>query len=442
MTDGINVVGPLDTTTAWDGQALYTDADVRAGAAPPPRLRGAAGVAQALPSGGVRLFRDPLGIGKLFWARATGGSLDVAARPARLVDRGHPFEAIAPFPRGVSYETAPDTDEETSSHFLAPSFSGMDSSSAPWELETIARNIRSELDDYLAALAGTFGDRPAFVCLSGGLDSSAIAVLAREHFPHMVGVSFDLRAHGGGPSEDRIAAQRLAADLGIDLLEASVTSAELLEWLDLVLVEGVDWREFNVHAGLVNAALAARIAEASPGDSRPLVLTGDLANEFLVDYSAEVYEGKTYYAMPRLQPAALRAALVSGLDTSHREVGIFEAWDQTVVQPYAVALDSYLAIPPELLLAEERKGELVRAMLGSRLPGYIYERPKMRAQVGGAELGGSVLAACVDRGMDGDWLRQRFAALHRIDDDRVLNQFIRAGRYRATVPQGGQHAAT
>ena len=74
--------------------------------------------------------------------------------------------------------------------------------------------------------------------------------------------------------------------------------------LDTVLVEGIDWRDFNVHTGLVNAVLAQAIAGAAT-DGQAIVFTGDLANEFLADYESEEYRGTTYYRLPRLSPAAL-----------------------------------------------------------------------------------------------------------------------------------------
>jgi asparagine synthetase B (glutamine-hydrolysing) len=276
-----------------------------------------------------------------------------------------------------------------------------------------------------------------FVCLSGGLDSSGITALARAHFPAAVAVSFDLARPGAPASQDRAIARRLARDLDMPLLEVTVTEDQLFEHMDTVLVEGIDWRDFNVHAALVNAALAAGIDGALPArdPATPVfVLTGDLANEFLVDYHAERYRGATYYELPRLPAVALRASLVRGLDTCHREVGIFAAWGLSVVQPYAVAVDAYLALDGEFLGREERKQQLCREIFGDLIPEYVYSRPKVRAQAGSPELGGGVLAACVDRGYDGAWLRQRFASLHAVADPSTLDRFVRAGRYRTAVP--------
>jgi asparagine synthetase B (glutamine-hydrolysing) len=303
------------------------------------------------------------------------------------------------------------------------------------DVERAGREIRDLLDRYLGALAARHPGVPVFVCLSGGLDSSAVAVLAAEHFPGAVAVSFDLSRRGGKRSEDRVTAARLARDLGLPLLEATVSQDELFLHLDTVLREGIDWRDFNVHAALVNASLAAAMADtADRRAGRPIVLTGDLANEFLVDYQPERYRGTTYYRLPRLAPAALRAGLVRGLDTCHREVGIFEAWDLSLVQPYAVAVDVYLGLAEGFLRLADRKERLCRAILGGRLPDYVLTRPKARAQVGGAEGSGGVLAACVGRGIDAAFLRRRFAELHAVEDERALDRFVRAGRYRARAP--------
>jgi asparagine synthetase B (glutamine-hydrolysing) len=271
------------------------------------------------------------------------------------------------------------------------------------------------------------------VCLSGGLDSSGVAVLAREHFADLVAVSFDLRGPGRRASEDRRTAERLARELGLPLLDVTVTAEELLDTLDTVLVEGIDWRDFNVHAGLVNAALAEGITRAGAGGDG-LVLTGDLANELLADYHAESYRGAVYYDLPRLDIGRLRAALVRGLDTSNRETGVFAAWGLAVAQPYAAAADLYLSLSPELLAAPQAKRHVAGAIFADRLPAYVYDRPKTRAQVGGAGAGGGVLGACVDRGIDRRVLRERFARLHGLDDERILERFLRAGTYRSAIP--------
>jgi asparagine synthetase B (glutamine-hydrolysing) len=432
----IRVLGPLDGNMAWDGKRLNDESGLAVGATPPYELRGAATSVRAGPGGRWRILRDPLGLNKLFWARAGDGCVELAARPRTLVEAGHPLDEISAIPRGCVVDVNADEGEPVPDSIIPGAWFSSHGGRTLGVGEA-GREIRSQLERYLAALAAANPSAPVFVCLSGGLDSSGIAAIARTHFPTVSAVSFDLARPGRPPSQDRVVGQRLASDLGMPLLEATVSEDELFANIDTVLVEGIDWRDFNVHAALVNAALAAAIDDSLPARDRTspvLVLTGDLANEFLVDYHAERYRSATYYELPRLPAAALRTSLVRGLDTCHREIGVFAGFGLSVVQPYAVAVDAYLALDASLLEREDRKQRLCREIFGSLLPDYVYSRPKTRAQVGDSSLDGGVLAACVDRGFDSAWLRQRFARLHAVSEASALARFIRAGRYRAAVP--------
>lgn len=430
----VHFAGPRDANVAWDGTHLARAADFLPGGPPLDGLRGAAASVRGAPSTGWRVYRDPLGIDKLFWARDAEGRLHFASRPRVLTAAGHRLADVAAVPCGAVVEITGAGRVARVGSVVPPEWfrNDPDGHAPAPGIEEIGARIRTTITRYLSALASELRPEEAYVCLSGGLDSSGIAAMAKAIFPSTVAVSFDLKRPGRDPSDDRVAAGRVARDLGIPMLDVSVTEDELLDHLDTVLVEGADWRDFNVHAGLVNAALAAGIAPAV-GTRRALVLTGDLANEFLVDYEAESYRGTVYYRLPRLRPAALRSWLVRGLDTSNREVGVFRAFGLPVVQPYAAAVDHYLAIPEEFLTREDRKNALDRIVFGSLIPEHVYTRKKVRAQVGSEEVGG-VLAACLDRGIDQAWLRRRFARLHGVEDDADLDRFVRAGRYRSAVP--------
>jgi asparagine synthetase B (glutamine-hydrolysing) len=428
----VRLLGQLDPNFAWDGDRLCDLADFPPGSALPADLRGAAASVEGEPFRAWRLLRDPLGINKLFWVEDVEGTILVAARPYLLVEAGCRFEEIRAIPMG----SVVDLDSDASSpkeYSLTPRSWFTPQASPGVQVEILANRIRAKLDGYLSALASSNPQAEAFVCLSGGLDSTGIAVLVREHFRNTTAVSFDLRRSGGKVSEDRRVAERLADDLDMPLLEVDATEEQLFEMFDTVLLEGVDWRDFNVHAGLVNAVLGQEISGAA-SDRPVIVLTGDLANEFLADYEPEWYRGATYYRLPRLSAATLRSYLVRGIDTCHREVGVFAAWNLPVVQPYAVAVDEYMMLDNVFLCHEDRKQRLNRAIFRDLVPDYVFSRAKVRAQVGDPDTGGGVLAACVDRGFDGNWLRRRFAALHDVADPSVLDRFIRAGRYSAGVP--------
>jgi asparagine synthetase B (glutamine-hydrolysing) len=432
----IEVHGELNRNFAWDGTKLCNDADFEARTPPPYHLRGAASSVRRGPAASWRILRDPLGLNKLFWAQAGDGHVDVAARPRSLIDAGHHLDQISAIPRGCVVDVSPGNRRSTAQSILPSSWSSRDAQGG-MSVQDAGDEIRTKLDSYLTALAAAYPSAPVFVCLSGGLDSSGVAALARAHFRDVTAVSFDLGGLHKPASQDRVVALRLAHDFNMPLLEVTVTENQLLQHIDTVLVEGIDWRDFNVHAGLVNAALAAGIAAARP-DGQPaaptLVLTGDLANEFLVDYHSERYRDTLYYELPRLPAAALRTSLVRGLDTCHREVGVFAAWGLSVVQPYAVVADAYLSLGDDFLASGDRKEQLCRHIFGTLIPEYVYSRPKVRAQAGSPEVAGGVLAACVDRGLDKNWLRQRFAHLHSLIDASSMDRFIRAGCYRSAIP--------
>jgi asparagine synthetase B (glutamine-hydrolysing) len=420
----IRVVGGLDANFAWDGERLYGARDFAPPARVPTELRGAAASLGFESPSSWRIVRDPLGINKLFWVPAPDGGTAFASRPKRLVEQGYDFDAIRAIPRGAVIDLAEGRPDGEVHHIdLA--------AKAATKTSRLAEALRSVLDQYLEAVAQAHREADFFVCLSGGLDSSGIAALARDRVPGVIAVSFDLE-RPRGESEDRRIARRLARDLDLPLMCVTASPASILEKLDIVLEEGVDWRDFNVHAGLVNAAIAEAIT-ASDRKTRKIVLTGDLANEFLADYGEERYRGTTYYELPRLRGQTLRDALVRGLDTSNREVGVFAAWSAEVVQPYAVAVDFYLALPPSILESPEGKQHLGRAIFGDLVPEYVYARPKVRAQVGSSEGDRGVLGLCIDHGIDADYLRDRFAHLHRVPSDS-LDHFIRGGTYRSGTP--------
>src|SRR5262245_38720027 len=97
---GVTVAGALDPVLGWDREQAYVTEHVAAGVPPAARLEGAAAGVEPRDGGGVRVFRDGLGLGKLFWVRDRDDAIVVAARPIDLVQAGHDFDDITAFPRG------------------------------------------------------------------------------------------------------------------------------------------------------------------------------------------------------------------------------------------------------------------------------------------------------------------------------------------------------
>jgi asparagine synthetase B (glutamine-hydrolysing) len=380
------------------------------------------------------LVRDPLGVNKLFFTVTASGEVSSANFLHQLIDDGSSLDRIWSVPSGHAVVIDPTTQTyDLRRHHVLPFDDGDDTEIGG----DIVERIRDRLEEVFDGIAASAADRPVYVCLSGGMDSTGVAVLARRRMPGITAVTFALaegmdRGHAATP-DDLTTARRLAVDLDLRMLEVIVAGEAVVETLDDVLRYGQDWRDFNVHCGLVNEALARSIAAdaRARGTARPIVLTGDTMNELMADYTPVEYRGQTFYALPRLPMARLRRALVAGLDSGDREIGIFGRHGVDVIQPYALAADAYTAVPAGALGEPRSKQALAHRIFGDSVPSYVYDRPKVRAQAASEDVGGT-LGLLADRGIHGAALQERFAQVLRVQPAH-LRTFIRAGLYRYTT---------
>jgi asparagine synthetase B (glutamine-hydrolysing) len=392
------------------------------------KIRGQFSLAWVTPQDELVLVRDRLGINKLFFALHESGSAVVANYLIDLVTRGVPFEAIYSVPSG---------------HFLTIDLQQhrlsltqyFDSRSQPWEngRGVTARAIREQLGLSFSRLAQQFGDRRIYVCLSGGLDSSLVAALAKQYFGEVMAYTYGYTEGNYLESEDAGYARKVAEFLRIPFRFVPASSHDVLGALEDALCYAQDWRDFNVHCAIVNELLARAIASDAVGhgdDKPPLVLTGDLMNEFLADYTPVSYNNQDYYRLPRVSPGEMRTILIRGLDAGDREVGIFNRYGIDVIQPYGLLLEQYLQLPESYLGQDRAKQRLAREIGGDLLPSFVLERTKVRAQIGSSTQLAGVLPVLIRRGYDSAWLRNAFCHLFKVKEETFLNQFIRAGRYR------------
>jgi asparagine synthetase B (glutamine-hydrolysing) len=387
-------------------------------------------------TGGAHLLaRDPLGVNKLFFAIGAGGQVDSSSYFLDLVGRGHAPGRIWSVPSGYLMRLLPGQRKLTLEKYSTLSFAD-DGPAVESDLSLYAGRIRARLDATFRTLASALAQRTVYVTLSGGLDSTTVAALAREHLGRFVGVTFFVRGQSAEAKTgtDVHYARLVAKAMGIPLELVEVSADALPGLVDEVLIGGQDFRDFNVHCGLVNAALAAAIADLPrpPGSGRPVVLTGDTMNELMADYTPVRYGPLEYYSLPDLGAGKLRRFLVSGLDTGDREVGIFARRGIDTIQPYALYPEVYTAIPGAFLEVEGAKQRLARLVMGDLIPSFIYDRPKVRAQVGGSRKVGGTLAALIDRGIDGPALERRFCEIYGFDP-AGLKRWMRAGVYRFTT---------
>lgn len=383
--------------------------------------------------GTVTLTRDRLGLNKLFVALHESNQVVAANYLIDLVRHGVPFQSIHSVPSGHSVRIAPQQNDVDVSRSGEPHDR---CHAAPAGVDEIARDMRGELEGWMARLADQFPDRPVCICLSGGLDSGLIAALARPYFSRLTAYTYSFTGPGLSLSEDAIHAERLAQRLRIPFRLVPAAADDLLGAVDAALCYGQDWRDFNVHCAIVNEIVARAIRQDadSAREERPLVLTGDLANEFLADYEPVSYGGEEYYKLPRLGPFDLRRVLIRGLDSGDREVGIFNHHGLDVVQPYGLIVGQYHRLPPDFIGGAQSKQALVRKIAGDLLPAFLFDRPKVRAQVGDATARAGILPLLIQRGHGAGWLRRAFCRLLNVDSVAFLDRFIRGGRYRSVRP--------
>ena len=267
-----------------------------------------------------------------------------------------------------------------------------------------------------------------------------MAALATKYFRDVTAYSYTFGAAARATSEDAVYAERIAKALRIPFRLVRADSEAVLLALEHAIAYGQDWRDFNVHCAIVNDILARAIRRdaAASHDRRPLILTGDLANEFLADYTPVPYGGKEYYRLPMLPPGDLRRTLIRGLDVGDREVGVFNHYGLDVIQPYSFVVDDYFQIPGAALGEAHFKQAFAKQMAGDLLPGFVFERTKVRAQMGSSAEAPGILPVLIEAGYDAARLKSIFCRIFKIDDPSALNRFVRAGRYRTINHGAGQ----
>ncbi|GLX06604.1 asparagine synthase-related protein [Microbispora sp. NBRC 16548] len=378
----------------------------------------------------IVLARDPLGLNKLFIGHHPTRGMIATSYLIDLTRAGIPFARTYAVPAGSIF-TVDLRRSTTSIHRYAtlPPTSGSDRSQ-----EAVAADIADALACGMRRLAATRPDHPVAICLSGGADSSLIAAYARRYLPNHTLTAYTYSYTGGGTglSQDAAAAQRIAAHLGLPIRLVAADTDAILQALPRALTYGQDWRDFNVHAAIVNDLLAAAIAADHPTVPRPLVITGDLMNELLGDYSPVTYAGDTYYRLPRLDPGKLRVSLTRGIQTGDREVGVFNAHGLEVIQPYGWAARLLLDLPNPV-----SKPDIITRLAAGALPEDVIHRPKVRAQIGDHDAHQGILPQLLRAGLDARGLQAAFCRTFAITGADELRRVVRAGIHQPPPPTPG-----
>ena len=160
----------------------------------------------------------------------------------------------------------------------------------------LAEGLREQLD--AAVSASLVSDVPISLMLSGGLDSSTIAVLAARF-----GRPAEMTAYSvsfGLPDDESAAAARLAGDLGIRHREILLTERTVAEGFD-------DWLAgLDVPCANPTWVAVSHIARAVHQDGGKVLLSGDGGDELLGGYSRWMTYLRFYERAWRRAPGSMR----------------------------------------------------------------------------------------------------------------------------------------
>jgi len=234
------------------------------------------------------LARDPIGIKPLYYGRAVGSSgvsvTVFASEMKALADwaddlhefpPGTYFDSRAGFVRYYRVPTAPPVQRTIEDH---------------------VSRVRRGLEDAVAS--HMMSDVPVGAFLSGGLDSSAIAAIARKHVNELHTFSV-----GVAGSRDIEAARRVAAHIGSIHHEYLMTPAEVVEKLAEIIhaLESFD-------QDLVRSAIPTYFCSRLAAEHVKVVLTGEGADELFAGYG---------YHKSASDPVTLHRELCRSVSTLH-----------------------------------------------------------------------------------------------------------------------------
>ncbi len=207
---------------------------------------------------------------------------------------------------------------------------------------------------------------PDGVLLSGGLDSSIIACLAKECHPDLKTFTVVL-----GDGEDRERAREVARYLGTEHHEYTYTEKEIIEALPQVIYYLESFEEDCVKGAVANF-FASRLASGHTS----CVLTGEGSDEFLGGYH-ELKTAKDGAELERMMDRLIAVAYNTGLQRLDRMMAAHSLEFRTPFLDRAVT-DFCLKIPAKWKVYGQEQVEkwILREAFSGRLPEHIVWRVK------------------------------------------------------------------
>lgn len=345
---------------------------------------------------GDELFmaRDPLGIKPLYYGERDGmfyfaseiKALALVTNEIREFPAGHWYHSK----RGMHtfYEVNP----------------------APVKIQDEAqaiRMIRSTLKD--AVQKRLLADVPVGISLSGGVDSSIVAVLANAGTDHLH--SFAVGMEG---SEDLQAARRMAETLGTRHHERMYTEQEMLDALPKVIYQLESFDPALVRSAIPNYFLAELASQYVK-----VILTGEGADEIYAGYDYL----RSYSDPQKLQKEMIAITTALHNTNLQRADRIAMAFGLEARVPFldvkSVALG--LGLPAKWKVHQNKPAKfLLRQAFSTDLPDEIVNRPKQKFSKGAGS--SDVVAEIADREIPNAEFHSERAWFYYYGDYRLPNK--------------------
>ncbi len=326
---------------------------------------------------GIVLSRDPIGAAPLYYGRGPDGELCFASEVKGLLEATRDVNELPP---GCTYDGV----------HINRYFELRPRPTLPGDARKIADGLRSRLAE--AVRRCIRGDTVG-AWLSGGLDSSAMAALARPHVRKLHTV-----AGGVAGAPDLAFARQVANFIGSEHVEVVVTLEDMLAVLPAVIYHLESFDALLVRSSVMNYLVARRMAErvgeAFSGEGGDELFAG---YEYLKGLDRQDLAGELADITGRLHNTALQR--VDRCAAAHGLV-VYVPFVNPEVVDYA------LRIPVELKIRDGVEKWILRQALEGLLPPPVLNRPKAKFWQGAGV--GELLARYADGTIsDGDFARER-----------------------------------
>lgn len=266
------------------------------------------------------------------------------------------------------------------------------------------------------------------VALSGGLDSAIILDKAKKHFQsNTYAATCSLKKNIKSKlTEDMIHAENISKKLKVKHIKILFSEKFVIKNLNNILFTSQDWRDYNVHCAVINYALGQRLKKIIDL-KKTVLITGDFMNEYFADYEEEKFEGVTYYKQLQASQKIRQRFFIKGLDSSAREVSVFEYFGIQNFQPYFIVKSNYESLKEKELNFKNAKYDYNKYLINDKLYKLINSK-KIRAQ--SDPFSGGILGIFHSNRISSKELENRFKKNFNLSDKFIKN-FINVGSYKS-----------